>query len=147
MEVDSFTPRPVYSLAKTADTHWMDRCKSPTTELDVVVKKKSLPLLGNESCPASNIASMTTNLRRLLRNNTRLNFRHTTFNLINKHWGEFALPLRITVENQQEFNLLKPTGHVMHQHFNIQQLYVLPTLYLCVLYLSENNQRLVPLIS
>ena len=26
-----------------------------------------------------------------------------------------------------------------------QQLYVLPTLYLCVLYLSENKQRLVPL--
>ena len=31
-------------------------------------------------------------------------------------------------------NLLNPTGHVMHQQFNIQQLYVLPTLYLCVLY-------------
>jgi hypothetical protein len=29
--------------------------------------------------------------------------------------------------------------------FNIQQLYVLSTLYLCVLYLSENKQRLVPL--
>ena len=42
-------------------------------------------------------------------------------------------------------NLLKPTGHVMHQQFNIQQLYVLPTLYLCVLYLFENKQRLVPL--
>ena len=42
-------------------------------------------------------------------------------------------------------NLLNPTGHVMHQQFNIQQLYVLPTLYLCVLYLSENKQRLVPL--
>ena len=37
-------------------------------------------------------------------------------------------------------NLLKPTGHEMHQ-----QLYSLPTLYLCVLYLSENKQRLVPL--
>ena len=45
----------------------------------------------------------------------------------------------------QQFNLLKPTGHVMHQQFNIQQLCVLPTLYLCVLYLSENRQRLVPL--
>ena len=45
------------------------------------------------------------------------------------------------------FNLLKPTGHVMHQQFIIQQLYVLPTLYLCVLYLSENKQRLVPLTS
>ena len=42
-------------------------------------------------------------------------------------------------------NFLKPTGHVMHQHFNIQQLYFLPTLYLCVLYLSENKQRLVSL--
>ena len=42
-------------------------------------------------------------------------------------------------------NLLKPAGHVMHQQFNIQQLYVLPTLYLSVLYLSENKQRLVPL--
>ena len=42
-------------------------------------------------------------------------------------------------------NLLKPTGYVMHQKFNIQQLYALPTLYLCVLYLSENKQRLVPL--
>jgi hypothetical protein len=43
------------------------------------------------------------------------------------------------------FNLLKPTGHVMHPQFNIQQLYALPKLYLCVLYLSENKQRLVPL--
>jgi hypothetical protein len=42
-------------------------------------------------------------------------------------------------------NLLNSTGHVMHQQFNIQQLYALPTLYLCVLYLSENKQRLVPL--
>jgi hypothetical protein len=37
------------------------------------------------------------------------------------------------------FNLLK------HQQFNIQQLYALPTLYLCVLCFSENKQRLVPL--
>ena len=42
-------------------------------------------------------------------------------------------------------NILNPTGHVMHHQFNIQQLYILPTLYLCVLYLSENKQRLVPL--
>jgi hypothetical protein len=33
------------------------------------------------------------------------------------------------------FNLLKPTGYVMHHQFNIQQLYALPTLYLCVLYI------------
>ena len=49
--------------------------------------------------------------------------------------------------SQPAINLLKPTSYVMHQQFNIQQLYVLPTLYLCVLYLSENKQRLVPLIS
>jgi hypothetical protein len=36
-------------------------------------------------------------------------------------------------------NLLKPTGHVMHQQFNIQQLSVLPTLYLCVVYLRTNS--------
>ena len=48
-------------------------------------------------------------------------------------------------ETQQILNLLKPTGHVMHHQVNIQQLYALPTLYLCVLYLSENKQRLVPL--
>jgi len=33
---------------------------------------------------------------------------------------------------------LQPVGYVMHQQFNIQQLYALPTLYLCVLYLPEN---------
>ena len=42
-------------------------------------------------------------------------------------------------------NLPKPTSYVMHQQFSIQQLYALPTLYLCVLCLSENKQRLVPL--
>ena len=42
-------------------------------------------------------------------------------------------------------SLLQPTGYYMHQQFNIQQLYAKPTLYLCVLYLSENKQRLVPL--
>jgi len=47
-----------------------------------------------------------------------------------------------------DVNLLKPTDHVMHhQQFNIQQLYAVSTLYLWVLYLSENKQRLVPLIS
>ena len=53
-----------------------------------------------------------------------------------KACGEMAL---------HTINLLKPAGYVMHQQFNIQQLYALPTLYLCVLYLSENKQRLVPL--
>ena len=30
---------------------------------------------------------------------------------------------------------IKSTCYVMHQQFNIQQLYAVPTLYLCVLYL------------
>jgi hypothetical protein len=41
-------------------------------------------------------------------------------------------------------NLLMPTGYVMYQQFNIQQMYALPTLYLCVLYLSHNKQQLFP---
>jgi len=54
-------------------------------------------------------------------------------------WEEQQILIYISV------NLLKPTGHVMHHQFNIQQLYALPTLYLCIFYLSENKQRLVPL--
>jgi hypothetical protein len=42
-------------------------------------------------------------------------------------------------------NLLQATGYVMQNKFNIQELYSLPTLCLCVLYLFENQQRLVPL--
>ena len=52
---------------------------------------------------------------------------------------------KIVGKDGEYINLLRPAGYVMHQKFNIQQLYVLPTLYLCVLYLSENKQRLVPL--
>ena len=38
-------------------------------------------------------------------------------------------------------NLLNPTGHVMHQQFNIQQLYVLPHIvFMCfVIYLRTNS--------
>ena len=38
-------------------------------------------------------------------------------------------------------NLLMPTGYVMNRQLNIQQLYILPPLYLCVLYLSELKQH------
>ena len=55
------------------------------------------------------------------------------------------LALTDMTNQNKTFNFLKPTSHVMQQQFNIQQLYVLPTLCLCVLYLSENKQRLVPL--
>jgi hypothetical protein len=43
----------------------------------------------------------------------------------------------------KHISLLKPTDHLMHKQFNIQQLYALPTLYLFVLYLSEYKQLLV----
>ena len=37
-------------------------------------------------------------------------------------------------------NLLKPTGHVMHQQFNIQQLYALPhCIYVFCVYLRTNS--------
>jgi hypothetical protein len=42
-------------------------------------------------------------------------------------------------------NLFEPTGYVMHQQFNVQQLYILPTPYLCALYLTQNKQRHLPL--
>ena len=54
------------------------------------------------------------------------------------------IPFHTTLSDHP-LNLLKPSGQVMHQQFKIQQLYALPTLYLCVLYLSENKQRLVSL--
>ena len=57
----------------------------------------------------------------------------------------FASCALVMFQFAKHINVLKPTGHVMHQQFNIQQLYALPTLYLCVLYLSENKQQLVPL--
>ena len=61
------------------------------------------------------------------------------------HAAELSFPHRAV---SLKINLLKPSDHVMHhRQFNIQQLYALPTLYLCVLYLSENKQRLVPLIA
>ena len=44
-------------------------------------------------------------------------------------------------------NPLKPTGYVMHHQFNNEQLYALPTRYLCVFYLSENKERLVPKVT
>ena len=50
----------------------------------------------------------------------------------------------VTVEQREggPINLLKPTGHVMHKQFNIQQLYVLHTLYLCVFIFLRTNSDL-----
>ena len=40
------------------------------------------------------------------------------------------------------FNLVKPTRYAMHQQFKIQQLYALPTLYLCVCICLRTNSDL-----
>jgi hypothetical protein len=45
-------------------------------------------------------------------------------------YGRFVLEFSRFL--QAYVNLLKPTGYVMHQQFNTQKLYALPTLYLCV---------------
>ena len=44
------------------------------------------------------------------------------------------------ISKEYLINFLKPTGYVMHQQFNIQQLYGLPTLYyvFCI-YLRTNS--------
>jgi len=42
-------------------------------------------------------------------------------------------------------NLSKPAGYVIHQQFNIKKRYTLPLLCLCVLFLSQDQLRLVPL--
>ena len=44
------------------------------------------------------------------------------------HFFERTYLLRLDMN--EVINLFKPTGHVMHQQFNIQQLYALPTPYL-----------------
>jgi len=46
----------------------------------------------------------------------------------------------MTVTSVQKIRLSNPSVYVMHQQINIQQLYVLPTLYLCVfIYLRTNS--------
>jgi hypothetical protein len=48
--------------------------------------------------------------------------------------GTFAV-----LSTKQFLNLLKPTGYVMHQQFNILQLYALPTLYSCFIFIWEQT--------
>ena len=73
---------------------------------------------------------------------------HTSLTLILLTWRIWWAPnnaSRWQMGFNTVFNLLKSTCYVIHHQFNIQQLYFFPTLYLCVLYLSENKQRLVSL--
>ena len=45
------------------------------------------------------------------------------------------------LEVQCRFNLLKSTGYVMHQQFNIQQFYALPILHLCNIYAVQQDTQ------
>ena len=44
---------------------------------------------------------------------------------------------------RNSINYLKRNGYLMHRKFNIKKLYILPTPYLWVLYLSQNKQQLL----
>ena len=49
-------------------------------------------------------------------------------------------PIRTLTSSFFYINLLKPTGNVMHQQFNIQQLYVLPhTVFMCFVFIWEQT--------
>ena len=89
------------------------------------------------TCFVYNLLSEPTNVQNINRNVYFVTYSNM-FRRASKHVG-------ILYEIDNIFKLLKPTGHVMRQQFNIQQLYALPKLYLCILYLSENKERLVPL--
>ena len=60
-----------------------------------------------------------------------------------KGWNLSQMSCRF-VAYTYNINPLQPIGHYMYRQFNIQQFYVLLTLYLCVLCGSENKQRLFP---
>jgi hypothetical protein len=77
-----------------------------------------------------------------LRLNTDIKSPSSGFNTeMLKHFSSLQCVTQATRFLSSVFNLLKPTGHVMHHQFNIQQLHALPTLYLCVFYLSKNEQH------
>jgi len=72
---------------------------------------------------------------------------HTTLNILYTAYVSYdfnlVLILQVIVIGCI-YNLPKPSGHCIYHQFNIQQLYVLPTLYLRVLCGSQNKQRLFP---
>ena len=65
----------------------------------------------------------------------------TLYLAVNRHLSEVQTSSHLL---SRRINLLKPTGHVMHQQFNIQQLYALPTLYLRFVFIWEQTATFVP---
>ena len=123
------TPRPLYPQERPG-THCIGGWVGPRVGLDG--REKSQPLPGFDPRTVQPVESRCTD-RAIAAQSELLLYNHDISPSCNIDSASF------------DINLLKPTGHVMHHQFNIQQLYVLPTLYLCVLCLSENKQRLVPL--
>ena len=64
------------------------------------------------------------------------------FNALNRLFLWTVLPVRTS--ERALLNLSKPRGNYTYHQFNIQQFYVLPTQYLCVLCGSQNKRRLIP---
>ena len=63
--------------------------------------------------------------------------------MLNKWYDGFDVSaLKITKEEWACINLLKATGYVMYNQFNIQQLYALPTPDLCVCICLRTNSTL-----
>ena len=56
--------------------------------------------------------------------------------------GHYIHRTVVTICTNQWSLYVPHSGHYMYDQFNIEQLYAQPTLYLCVLCLSENKQRL-----
>ena len=161
--VVNFTRRPLYTQQRTPAPTEQKAGSSHIVGLDSSAEEQNLTSLPELERTRQPVASSYTDCD-IHRRNTKINYDQPfsnncdslencivthTVNSMNSTAAQPPILYRLFRFWYQGYafciNLLKPTGYVMHQQFNIQQLYVLPTLHLCVLYLSENKQRLVPL--
>jgi hypothetical protein len=62
-----------------------------------------------------------------------------------RSWNLQPCLRRLASETMELLTFQSPLVTLRTNRFNIQELHFPPTLYLCVLYLSENKQRRVPL--
>jgi hypothetical protein len=117
--------------------------RTPCTEPQCLYKGCTLPF--TQTIPLSCETEKLKHLVRVLARFTNLTNRSTNQSLFKEHKDDkttFNVDTKDYIRKAAsgtKVNLLKSTGYVMHHQFNIQQLYTLPTLYLCVLYLSENS--------
>ena len=84
--------------------------------------------------PSISLSNWSHNYETKLQNGVLTKYHVDAIHLLSSQQFYRSLQLtKSTNEQRYTINLLKPTGYVTHQQFKIQQLYVLPTLYLCVL--------------